>query len=1215
MSKRAIGLGFSVLTVVSASVWSAPVELSSRIPVGKTAAVGSEVPPSGAEAFALATRTETFASLKTVARQKGNVDVIVHVAVDRIDALTTACVSAHAPQLALQADAQLADAIDTGVRRELANLAGVAHTVGHTYGSIPFVAMRVSEDALNRLEASPGVIGIEEDRLARPSLNNTVNITGASAAWAGGLDGTGWTVAILDTGVLSGHEFFSTKTIEQACFARGSNGAGGGGDCPNGGEVDLTPGAAEPYPNTWVGYDHGTHVSGIAAGNGPGNPAAGVARGADLMVIKVFSLFAGACGGADCLLAPTSDQIAAMDYIFSLRLTRNFASINLSLGGGNFSDQAACDASNAAQKASIDVLRAAGIATVIASGNGASCTGIGAPACISSAIAVGGTTDADNEYSSNDWHPTLMDIFAPGVGVLSSVAASPTSYASFSGTSMAAPHVAGAFAILRQADPGASVTDIFNALDQSGQPVNGGCGQPVPQRRIQIDDAITLLGFDACCQDGGVCTDTTATDCAALGGKFRPGHSCGDIPSPCVEDVKFSQVPDGTGESIASNIDLTDMVPNTVTADDFTSDGRAVRSVKWWGSELGPTLDEYVIDDGTSENGIGFTGGGDIVWINQFNVLPGLETITTVSVAWDTVANGTAATIVIYDDPNNDGDPTDAVLLTTQPATVANADTDILNLIDIADTNVGAVGDSFFVGAFMAHANLEFPASVDQSSDAGRSWIAGGASGTGDFVTLINNELPPATLAAVGLSGNWLVRADAGLPPIDSTPDGWFLSFHEPISTDLVDPVPPLGLYYCDQSIVSTTSTIIEPCDSKPILEYRADLASCCLVQATPDSRSGAVPAAVDGFFEERCVDYALDVQGVIGTRFDDVGGVCTEVATGRTVDVTYWGWHTAPASGAAFGLSSAFTSTVSLSGADWLYGPWGATTATCATPDMAFELITDEILDGNPDANGNGYPDSCECTSISGAVADAAGVLQNRYIPFTVLPPTGVGSNQAIQVELVDLPLFPAFNGEIRWVGAPSDYPDPDNANPDRTFVAAGLSCTPHFADWSTIDLLQVFGGEIMPGAEYAVRIFDDCCSDLNDPSCFSLPLTINTGRYGDIIEPFWANPGDVEPSFVDINQIVIKFLGDPGSLEKAKTQFQPNVVFPNNAIDFRDISANVGAFLGTPYDGTIFTVGPCTCPSSVTCGTTACATDSVCGGGFCVEGFCADACARCEP
>jgi len=85
-----------------------------------------------------------------------------------------------------------------------------------------------------------------------------------------------------------------------------------------------------------------------------------------------------------------------------------------------------------------------------------------------------------------------------------------------------------------------------------------------------------------------------------------------------------------------------------------------------------------------------------------------------------------------------------------------------------------------------------------------------------------------------------------------------------------------------------------------------------------------------------------------------------------------------------------------------------------------------------------------------------------------------------------------------------------------------------------------------------------------------------------------------------------------------KAVAQLQPNCVFPDRAVDFRDIAADVQAFLGVTIVEAEF--GPCLCPSSVTCGTTPCSTDLNCNGvtpsgGLCVGGFCTDPCGRCTP
>jgi hypothetical protein len=180
---------------------------------------------------------------------------------------------------------------------------------------------------------------------------------------------------------------------------------------------------------------------------------------------------------------------------------------------------------------------------------------------------------------------------------------------------------------------------------------------------------------------------------------------------------------------------------------------------------------EYSLDDGTHENRVGLTGGGDMIWLNQFNVQAGAETIRWVSLAWGAIADSTPATVLVYDDPNNDGNPDDAVLQTTAAVNSANANTDFFSVVPLAPTFVGNVGDSFFIGAFINHPEGAFPTSLDETAPtAGRSWAAGGATGTGDIVNLVNNELL-GLIEDFGLPGNWLIRAFASADP-DSDNDG-----------------------------------------------------------------------------------------------------------------------------------------------------------------------------------------------------------------------------------------------------------------------------------------------------------------------------------------------------------------------------------------------------------------------------------------------------------
>lgn len=453
---------------------------------------GEDPTAAGEAADRLERRRRAFGNLKDVLKQQGSVRVIVELEIPQYAALRDAAVAARDAVASQQADAQVAQLIDVAARAEIGPLAGTNHDVNHVYASIPFMALRVGADALIILEASAGVVGIYEDVPDAPSLNNTVNIIGASAAWSGGPDGSGSYVAVLDTGIRSSHNMFAGKHIVQACFALGQDGAGGAGDCPNGQAIDTTSANAARHHATSPNSFHGTHVTGIAVGIAPAAvpPLFGVARGANIIAIQVFSQFRNDPGcsppGSDCVRTWVSDQIRGLEHVYGLRNTYNIACVNMSLGGGQYSNQTTCDNEQAPRKSAIDNLRSVGIATIIASGNDGDCSAIDAPACISSAIAVGAATDGDVEASFSNFHSTLLDIYGPGVSIFSAWGTGDSDYVSLPGTSMAAPHVAGAWAVMKHALGGANVPVVLNALLARVRPVSGRCTPAPSMGRVHL---------------------------------------------------------------------------------------------------------------------------------------------------------------------------------------------------------------------------------------------------------------------------------------------------------------------------------------------------------------------------------------------------------------------------------------------------------------------------------------------------------------------------------------------------------------------------------------------------------------------------------------------------------------------------------------------------------------------------------------------------------
>jgi hypothetical protein len=176
-------------------------------------------------------------------------------------------------------------------------------------------------------------------------------------------------------------------------------------------------------------------------------------------------------------------------------------------------------------------------------------------------------------------------------------------------------------------------------------------------------------------------------------------------------------------------------------------------------------LSAYQLDDGTRENSVGGSAI-DFLWLNHFEVVADAPTVRFVSVAWGQVPPGEPASILIYADPSDDGDPIDAVLLTEVPTLTADAGDDVFTVVPVPDTDIGVAGESFFVAVAMMITPDWFPAGIDKSSPYRfRSWILFDSPGTIDVT-----DLSHISLFTASFRGNFMIRADAEVPT-DVPPD------------------------------------------------------------------------------------------------------------------------------------------------------------------------------------------------------------------------------------------------------------------------------------------------------------------------------------------------------------------------------------------------------------------------------------------------------------
>lgn len=297
-----------------------------------------------------------------------------------------------------------------------------------------------SGSSMSSLVMNPSIEKIWLDGVVEVALEDSVPQINAPDAWDAGYDGTGTSVAILDTGIDDTHP-----------------------------DLAGTVAAAQGFTDentTADGHGHGTHVAATVAGSGEGSDGLrpGVAPGADLLNAKVMN-----DGGS----GSTSDIIAGMEWA----VDEGADVVNMSLGSSP------TDGTDPLSEAVNSLTESSGALFVIASGNDGRDHYVSAPGAASRALTVGAVDDdGDLAYFSNEGprlgdYTIKPDITAPGMGIIAARAEGTSMgnpvddlYTSANGTSMATPHVAGAAAILAERTPDHSADELKEALVSSAVP-------------------------------------------------------------------------------------------------------------------------------------------------------------------------------------------------------------------------------------------------------------------------------------------------------------------------------------------------------------------------------------------------------------------------------------------------------------------------------------------------------------------------------------------------------------------------------------------------------------------------------------------------------------------------------------------------------------------------------------------------------------------------
>ncbi len=392
--------------------------------------------------------------------------------------------------------------------------------------SLPFtnalVATVQSLNELRRLQTNPKVTGVFEDRVNALLLQDSLEVIHAIPPWNDdgsnyALTGAGYAVAVIDNGVwgtaglnIQAEACFSTPNISQYEHSLCASGV----STPT--VMYTDPGSATTCSGQGS-CDHGTHVAGIVSGN---TIRPGVAPGAPIVAIQTF------IGKGASVFARDSDIKSSLGYVYFYNLGidsgdtagNQIIAVNMSLGRDDAGDCTTGGSGANSLATELENLAADGVSVIASSGNDSHVDRIKFPACIDFSVTSGPDVDVISVGATNKWDVTApfsqaaqdptdytLDMLAPGAGIESVYGPLANNLSHLSGTSMAAPHVAGCVALLAEqaAAAGAMPSQPTRAatfasiLKSTGVPVEDHRDALIETPRLDCGAAIHEMRGDA----------------------------------------------------------------------------------------------------------------------------------------------------------------------------------------------------------------------------------------------------------------------------------------------------------------------------------------------------------------------------------------------------------------------------------------------------------------------------------------------------------------------------------------------------------------------------------------------------------------------------------------------------------------------------------------------------------------------------------------------